>query len=386
MRQRYHALDGLRASMMLLGIILHAAISYVPWDTNPYLFKDERQSLILSVLVFAIHIFRMPAFFVMAGFFTVLLIQRKGLEGMLRNRMQRVGLVFLVFWPLLTIAVAFTYLLNIHYLEHSTLGVDLGLLNKYRPEGTSRLSTLHLWFLYYLILLYVLFVPIYFISWKLPRLKGMAMFAGSWCLRSPLGVIVLALFTAIPGSFYPYGIVDVNTSFVPGVSQILYYGIFFTIGLCIHENLDLLDEYGKKFWVILSFSVVATFISYVYASGIFHSGEGGRFYLTLTISLASWFWVYALIGLFQRYLSKPSKTMRYLSDASYWIYLVHLIPCMLLPVWLHDKIQSAELKFAITVVVASLFCVSTYQLFVRPTFVGQFLNGRRYPRPTKAEN
>ena len=32
---------------------------------------------------------------------------------------------------------------------------------------------------------------------------------------------------------------------------------------------------------------------------------------------------YGLIGLFLRYMGKPSPRWRYMADASYWIYIVH---------------------------------------------------------------
>ena len=50
-------------------------------------------------------------------------------------------------------------------------------------------------------------------------------------------------------------------------------------------------------------------------------------------AIASWAWTLALLGLALRYLNGYSATRRYLSDASYWIYLVHLPLVMALQVW-----------------------------------------------------
>ena len=93
---RYHDLDALRAAAMLLGIVLHAALFLVP-DAWPVLDKKASASLPYDDIVNVIHGFRMPVFFLLSGFFTAMLWQRRGLGGVLRQqRLQRVGLPLLV--------------------------------------------------------------------------------------------------------------------------------------------------------------------------------------------------------------------------------------------------------------------------------------------------
>ncbi|HMK02375.1 MAG TPA: hypothetical protein VK552_23890, partial [Reyranella sp.] len=73
---RYHALDALRAAMMFLGIYLHATVAYSPVGGWPY--KPAQLTTALDFSVGLIHVFRMPVFYVMAGFFAALLLQRYG--------------------------------------------------------------------------------------------------------------------------------------------------------------------------------------------------------------------------------------------------------------------------------------------------------------------
>src|SRR5262249_49112188 len=71
---RYHALDALRAAMMFLGIYLHAAAAYSPhgdWHVKP-----PQVTTALDYTIAWIHVFRMPVFYVMAGFFAALLLAR----------------------------------------------------------------------------------------------------------------------------------------------------------------------------------------------------------------------------------------------------------------------------------------------------------------------
>src|SRR5258705_2943226 len=93
---RYHALDGLRAAMMLLGIYLHAAVAYAPIGGWPY--KQAELTPALNLTIIWIHVFRMPVFYVMAGFFAALLYARWGFRPTAANRARRIALPFVASW------------------------------------------------------------------------------------------------------------------------------------------------------------------------------------------------------------------------------------------------------------------------------------------------
>ena len=90
---RRYDLDALRATAMLLGIVLHAGLSFTPF---PWAVQDERQSGFFWFLFAAIHGFRMPVFFVLSGFFTAMLWRGRGLKPVLSHRFRRVLLPFLL--------------------------------------------------------------------------------------------------------------------------------------------------------------------------------------------------------------------------------------------------------------------------------------------------
>ena len=90
---RRHDLDALRAAAMLLGIVLHAGLSFTPF---PWPVQDARQSDSYGLLFAAIHGFRMPVFFLLSGFFTAMLWRRRGLRSLLSHRLRRVFLPFLL--------------------------------------------------------------------------------------------------------------------------------------------------------------------------------------------------------------------------------------------------------------------------------------------------
>lgn len=72
---------------MLLGIVLHSLMSFMPC---PWPVQDSRQNDLFFIPVAAIHLFRMPLFFLLGGFFAMFVLRKQGLRGMLQHRTQRI--------------------------------------------------------------------------------------------------------------------------------------------------------------------------------------------------------------------------------------------------------------------------------------------------------
>ena len=86
-------LDALRAGAMLMGIVLHASLSFFP---SLWIVTDRRQEPGFGILFSAIHGFRMPLFFVMSGFFSAMLLHRRGCKSLVLHRFKRVFLPLLL--------------------------------------------------------------------------------------------------------------------------------------------------------------------------------------------------------------------------------------------------------------------------------------------------
>src|SRR5688572_9662269 len=61
--ERYHALDGVRAGAMLLGISIHAVVSFMINVPVDWPVRDARRNIGFDVLAGWLHSFRMPLFF-----------------------------------------------------------------------------------------------------------------------------------------------------------------------------------------------------------------------------------------------------------------------------------------------------------------------------------
>ena len=144
---RYHALDALRAAMMFLGIYLHAVVAYSPIGGWPY--KPLQLTTALDWSTGLTDVFRMPIFYVMAGFFTALLLQRYGFRRSVGNRFWRIVVPFVVGWIILFPLVMFLAAMGRRGLDPA---VDFILSGHFLAYA----HPLHLWFLEYLIVLYLL--------------------------------------------------------------------------------------------------------------------------------------------------------------------------------------------------------------------------------------
>ena len=76
---------------MLLGIVLHACMAYM----GPYwVVQDRGESVLMTAGWAFIHGWRMELFFVLAGYFTAMVLRREGATGMVKRRLRRLLIPF----------------------------------------------------------------------------------------------------------------------------------------------------------------------------------------------------------------------------------------------------------------------------------------------------
>ena len=87
--------------------------------------------------------------------------------------------------------------------------------------------------------------------------------------------------------------------------------------------------------------------------------------------------IFGMLGIFRRYFPGENRRVRYLSDASYWLYIAHLPVMFFVQIFVSTLPIPIILKLVIIcgLTVGGLLIV--YQLAVRYTFVGIMLNGKK---------
>jgi glucan biosynthesis protein C len=368
---RYHALDSLRAAMMFLGIYLHAVVAYSPNGGWP--FKPPQLTTTLDYSMIVIHVFRMPVFYVMAGFFAALLLQRYGSGRAIANRFWRIAVPFVVGWIVIFPLAMFLATFARRGLDPA---VDFILSGRFLDHA----HPLHLWFLEYLIVFYVLaavvVVPLPHVMPSGMRAALLGFFRS--VVRSvwaPLSLGVLSFLALLPMT---HAWLEDPPGFVPAVRLVVAYGIPFGFGWLLFANADLLDVLRERGWLYTAVAVLAC-IAYLVLLFSF-ADRGMAFYaLRAAHALAMWCLILGTTGLFLRYLSGHSALRRYLCDSSYFLYIAHLPVIMLFQLILLDVPLPPLAKIALVLVATIAVLLPLYRYGVRPTFIGAVLNGRKYP-------
>jgi glucans biosynthesis protein C len=377
--ERLHALDNLRALMMWLGIVLHVSANHL---TGPMVlpWRDQATSELADVLMAVIHVFRMPVFLMLAGYFVALLVARRGARDMLRHRMRRLALPFVVFWPILFIALGALAMIYAHRVERGYLGISLDVVPS--MPGHPKINTWHLWFLYQLTGLVLLTMVALWLAPRLPqRLRDGISGAFKLLGLRAWGFAVLALPLAWIGAQYPQGLLVVNGSFAPPVFEWLHHGLFYTFGyfLYLHRE-SLLTHYtsyaARYAWAgaLVCFASLGLLKELQINPA---SSEAFRLFASWSYNATTWLWSFALIGVALRHLNHQNPTLRYLADSAYWVYLVHMLGTIGFGALLYGAPLPAELKMLLNIAATTLMTLLSYHLLVRKTFIGHLLSGKR---------
>lgn len=366
--ERLHAMDHLRALAMLAGVLFHAALAHSVLMQPFWPTATGAASWTVDALVWLSHLVRMPLFFLVAGFFAAMLLQRRGMGGLMRQRLRRVLLPLLVAWPLVTLAsiAAFDWALAhvqasngvLTALRAAQAGASAGVGADASPLP---LSTGHLWFLYYLLLFAVLL-------WI-----GRALEAGRWLqavfARGPW-VVALGLPLLLAGPFAltsaPH---PAPESLLPALWAIVLYGSFFALGVGLYGRLDWLAPLQRAWWpgLIVVLALQAVFVWRLQAGPVERLWPYAAWPTALLeAAIASWGTLLCLLaGL--RWLGQPSTALRYLAGSAYTVYLVHLPLLFALQFALMDAGLPSAAFFALSVAGTLAGCLLIYELAVRHT-------------------
>lgn len=392
--ERLHALDAVRGFALLLGIAFHATLSFLPGPHQVWPVEDSHSSAALAVTFFGLHVFRMTAFFMIAGFFAHLTFHKRGVRAFIKDRVKRIGLPLLVGWPILFAAI-------IGVSIWAAVLANGGVLPK-APQGPPApplaFPLTHLWFLYVLLIFYAATLVGRWLVTKLDARGGVAALADkvtAGLMTNPLGPVALAAPLAIAFALHRpwlmwFGIPTPDSSLIPNPPAFVGFGVAFLFGWVLHRQAGLIRRLEGRWAFNLGFAVllIGGCLSWLGVTPVVT--PAAQSWQTLAYggayALASWCGALGFIGLALRYLSKESPVRRYVADASYWLYLIHMPIVMALQLAVSRLDWPAEVKFAAILAIALPLMFASYELVVRHTMIGGVLNGRRVPKAGRLPN
>ena len=383
---RFHGLDALRGFAMLLGIVLHAALPYMNiGDLWP---SDNSSSHVIKVIFEFIHIWRMPLFFVLAGFFANLIVSQNAWKSWYQNRFLRIFLVAIIFIPVMSLTIPWIF----------AYGKSGEILFFYSNAGQPH----HLWFLWHLIIIVTFVAILRFIYVQFLRLRNILNRMGLSFVGNILHKCRLILSVVLFRSKVPVSLIALLFLInIPMQGELIANpmatGLYFALGFSLYGNSSLFEflksRFQYYFFVGLTGFVMLMFLQFnnqildIYAldetiSGKEYWGLISEAFLHLSVllkTICAILFSYAFIGLAESRFSAYSSKLRFVSDGSYWIYLIHLpvvsfltFSMFKIPVWI-------EIKFFVAIIVSAIIGLITYKYLVRSTLIGVLLNGKRIP-------
>jgi peptidoglycan/LPS O-acetylase OafA/YrhL len=373
-------MDNLRAFAMLLGVFFHAALAYGPALSQVWPTASQEQSSVMDIWAYFSHTFRMPLFFLIAGFFAALLTEKYGAIGMLKNRLRRITLPFVIFLPLVIIGFVVVFGWAIENVDNKSPILQMMAFMANNPDAPQPpITTTHLWFLYNLTFFYVLtLLALKFLKW------GWMAFA----FRSPMSFIVVAPLALVPALSSQHAPIPAPEQFMPQLWSFGFFGLFYMLGWGFFKNQSLLDKIEHYRWYFLVVSIVA----YAWFYSLIPHGLSMEQAMALEVSpdfslkqigLAS---LQAYMGLYmvlfslimgRRMLNKQNSILKFVADSSYWVYIIHLPVLWYIQFALMDMTFSILIQFLISSLGTVIVGLISYVILVRRTPLGWLLNGRK---------
>jgi len=385
--ERLHALDAVRGFALLLGIVFHATLSFVPAPSRIWIVQDSHPSVTLAVLFFAIHVFRMTTFFLIAGFFAHMNFHRRGGPAFIRDRLLRIALPLAVGWPIVFAAMYAVVLWASHFPNGGPVPGAAGW-----PPALPGFPLTHLWFLYVLLEFYAAALLLRTcMAWldSNGRIRaGIDLLIGL-VMRSPLAPAILAVPIGVALSLDPawvglQGVPTPDQSLVTNLQAVVGFGTAFGFGWLLHRQIGLIRILEQRWRLNLVLAIGLIAASFVLAIVPQPGTDAVRLADATCYALAIWTTTFAVIGVALRFLSGFSATRRYVADASYWLYIIHLPIVMALQVAVSTLDWPWPVKFAAILLVAIPAMFVSYQLLIRYSVIGAVLNGRRVRKPAVA--
>lgn len=302
---RYHHLDNLRWSAMLMGVFVHALTV-----------SDFGR---LEVISFLSHMFRMPLFYMISGFLAAMLIERQGGQTFLRNRLRNICVPLL--FGLVVLNPPTLQMIYLHFNGETATTRTLWLAATGQAEAEGQLVWhLHLWFLIPLAL-YACAAPL-----AMPAIVRLARLIETF-FSTPghlpglaTWTVILLTVSSITVIRIALNLIEVATGPLPWlVVATLTYLPFYATGMMLHSSSVLMAAAARA--GPLSGAIAIGL--YLAALAAPFSGLAGAVAEQVGLAIARCWICLALLYWGQKWFSAHNAVTDTLSRAIYTVYLLH---------------------------------------------------------------
>ena len=365
-RAREHYWDALRAGLMLLGIPYHVALSYRPGEQ--WIVRSGEGWAPFTWLAELIHVFRMPAFFIIAGYFAALLLARRAPGKWFKGRFVRLGVPFaaaiVTLVPIMNLACEFS---NLPYSEALSSFV-------WNSTHSGGYWVRHLWFI--IVLLYLSSAAAALVA-ALPRWAKASvperidrLCADNFLTALLAAALLIGIWEAVAVElFYIGGLATQLPQQILRIDELIIYAPWFALGCLLQRMPRTIARVGRFSWPIAGIAAIGLLLSFTIVDAL-HPAPGRALVTFAALAISQ-----LLIAGARTLLDRPSALMGRLTDASYVIYLLHL-PVITILVWLGQGIaMPAALKGLLVMLLATAISYVGWLAIARSGVLAFLYNG-----------
>ncbi len=331
---------------------------FVPWDFH---IKNNIIYPWLQYPMSFLNQWRLPILFVISGMGTYYALRKRSSIMFAKERIVRL-LIPLLFGMLVIIPpqVYVERLVNKQYqLSYFSYWPTEAFKGVY-PDGN--LSWHHLWFLPYLLLFSLLFIPLFYWLKQHPENRFLKWLSQRSLKPIDLYIFIIPLYfiESFVEPFFP-----VTHALIGDWFTIINYATLFLFGF-------LLISMDKVFWPLVEkhrryFLVIGigSFLIRLFLREGFEDSSLRHFTEAFFKVANLWSWVLVCFGYAATYLNKPSQLLRYCNEAVYSFYILHQTILLLLAYYLIEWNLSFTGKFLLLSIGTFFFSWVLYEFFIR---------------------
>ncbi|QJU58192.1 acyltransferase family protein [Sphingomonas sp. AP4-R1] len=365
---------------MMLGLPYHVALLYQP---GGWIVAVGKQSAALGWLASVIHQFRMPAFFIVAGYFAAMLLQRRTPGRWWRSRIVRLGVPFLSSILLLVPAM------NI-FAELSGRPLQAAIREwKHQSAISGGYWVRHLWFLIVLVYLSTLIAGLTALrpslaAWRFSeRLDTALALAMPFVLVGVAGLIGAYEAVAMEG-FHRAGWTTDLLQDSLRLNELIVFAPYFLVGFLLQRSHRLLDAFGRFSWPVAA--VAAATVAY----GVGWSPHGDDMVTSFIGGVAALTASQVTIACARTWFDRPSRTIDRLVAGSFVLYLFHMPVLIGLFTLAKPVAISPAIDFSLILIATMAICWALCLAIERSAilsflFTGTFPAARRRSATTEAD-
>lgn len=331
---RRYDIDWLRVIAIGLLLLYHTAIGFQFWGVMIGFIVTDKPWEGLWIPMTMLNVWRIPLLFFVSGMGVCFSIQNRTWQQLLKERVSRILVPFV--FGVFVIVPIHMYLRQFYYQQPM----------KYYTDSA------HLWFLGNIFVYILIFLPVFFYLKKNKNEKIVTNIK-KW-LSTPLGLLpvitafIMEVILVNPVTYELYAMTW--HGFFLGLIA-FFFGFCFVLSGAVFWNMLL-----KWRWMFLTIAAL------LYAWRLLQMPAKVP---EIRLVLESNFWIFSVFAFGYKYLNHPGKALRYLSEAAYPIYIIHVIFLFLGSILIFPLNMQVQWKFVLVLVFTFTGCLCFYEFVIR---------------------